>query len=342
MPPAPTGPANPTARACWIVAPGRAELRDEPLPPLAAGELRVRTLHSGISRGTEGLVYRGEVPASEYQRMRAPFQAGEFPAPVKYGYVSVGVVEAGPETLRGRTVFCLYPHQTLYQVPADAVLPLPDGVPAARAVLAALLETAVNALWDAPPRIGQRISVVGGGTLGLLVAWLAARVPGCQVQVVDRVAARAEVAAALGASFALPADAVGDAEWVVHASGQPEGLATALRLAAFEATVLELSWYGSRTVGLPLGEAFHARRLVLKSSQVGHVATAMRARWSHRQRLALALSLLDDPVLDRLITHSAPFERLPQVLAGLAGTGGEPGAQDTLCQRIDYPPAPPL
>jgi NADPH:quinone reductase-like Zn-dependent oxidoreductase len=186
--PASTSPhalVGPTARACWVVAPGRAVLRDETLSPLADGEVRVRALHSAISRGTEGLVFRGEVPASEARRMRAPFQAGEFPAPVKYGYVSVGVVEAGPEALRGRTVFCLYPHQTLYQVPADAVLPLPDGVPAARAVLAALLETAINALWDALPRIGQRMAVVGGGTLGLLVAWLAARVPGCQVQVVD-------------------------------------------------------------------------------------------------------------------------------------------------------------
>ncbi|HSQ72113.1 MAG TPA: dehydrogenase, partial [Rubrivivax sp.] len=160
------------ARACWIVAPGRAELRSETLPPLADGEVRVRTLHSAVSRGTEGLVFRGEVPASEAIRMRAPFQAGEFPAPVKYGYVSVGVVEAGPDDLLGRTVFCLYPHQTLYQVPVAAVLPLPGDVPAARAVLAALLETAVNALWDAAPLVGQRIAVVGGGTLGLLVAWL--------------------------------------------------------------------------------------------------------------------------------------------------------------------------
>jgi NADPH:quinone reductase-like Zn-dependent oxidoreductase len=332
-------PAAGAARACWVVAPGRAELRSEMLPPLAAGEVRVRTLHSGVSRGTEGLVWRGEVPPSEFQRMRAPFQAGTFPAPVKYGYVSVGVVEAGPHDLCGRAVFCLYPHQTLYQVPADAVLPLPEGVPAARAVLAALLETAVNALWDAAPRIGQRIAVVGGGTLGLLVAWLAARVPGCTVQVIDTVAARADLAAALGAGFARPADATPDADLVVHASGHADGLATALRLAAFEATVLELSWYGSRAVSVPLGEAFHSRRLVLRSSQVGHVAPALRSGWSHRRRLALALELLREPLLDRLITHSAPFDELPQVLARLAGSDAAGGATDTLCQRIDYTPA---
>lgn len=264
--------------------------------------------------------------------MRAPFQSGDFPGPVKYGYVNVGVVEAGPANLLGRTVFCLYPHQTVYQVPADAVTPLPDGVSPARAVLAANLETAINALWDASPRLGDRIAVVGGGTLGLLVAWLAARLPGCEVQVVDTEAGRADVAQALGAGFSLPAEARADADLVVHTSGQGAGLATALRLAAFEATVLELSWYGSRAVSVPLGEAFHSQRLTLKSSQVGHVATPQRGRWNHRRRLELALSLLTDPALDRLITHSAPFHELPAVLERLST-----GAADTLCHRIDYP-----
>ena len=298
--------------------------------------MRVRTLHSAISRGTEGLVWRGEVPASEAERMRAPFQVGSFPGPVKYGYVNVGMVEAGPAAFLGRTVFCLYPHQTVYQVPAEAVLLLPPDVPAGRAVLAALLETAVNALWDAPPRLGDRITVVGGGTLGLLVAWLAARVPGCQVQLVDTQTARAAPAQALGAQFVLPEAAQADADLVFHTSGQAAGLATALRLAGFEATVLELSWYGSRVVPVPLGEAFHARRLVLQSSQVGTVAPAQRVRWSHRRRLELALGLLSDPALDVLVTHHAPYSDLPQVLARLAGGGDT----DCLCQRIDYPSAP--
>jgi threonine dehydrogenase-like Zn-dependent dehydrogenase len=332
----PLSPPHPVvnARSCWLAEPGRAELRDEPLPPPAPGEVRVRTLHSGVSRGTEGLVFRGEVPASEYQRMRAPFQGGDFPAPVKYGYVSVGLVEQGPAALLGRTVFCLYPHQTLYNVPAEAVHPLPPGVPAARAVLTANLETAVNALWDAAPRLGDRITVVGAGTLGLLVAWLAARVPGCQVEVVDVQPSRAAIATQLGARFVSPGEATPDADLVIHTSGQPAGLVTALRLAAFEATVLELSWYGDRAVSVPLGEAFHSRRLTLKSSQVGHVATAQRARWDYQRRLALALSLLTDPVLDGLITDIARFDELPAVLARLADlTQGSP---DTLCQRIDY------
>lgn len=320
------------AQACWVVAPGRAEIRGETLPPLPGGFVRVRTLHSGVSRGTEGLVFRGEVPASEAQRMRAPFQAGEFPGPVKYGYVSVGVVEAGSAELLGREVFCLHPHQTVFQVPAEAVLPLPPGVPAARAVLAAQLETALNAMWDAAPEPGDRFAVVGAGTLGLLVAWLAARLPDSAVQVVDTNPSRAGIAAALGTRFALPQDAEPGAHRIIHTSAQPAGLATALRLAAFEATVIELSWYGTRSVSVPLGEAFHSQRLTLKSSQVGHVAPRQRARWSHRQRLELALSMLVDPVLDGLITHSAPFQELPQVLKRLAGDG----APDVLCHRVDY------
>ncbi len=323
-----------TAEACWLAEPGRAEIRREPLRAPGPGEVLVRALHSAISRGTEGLVFRGEVPAGEAERMRAPFQAGDFPAPVKYGYCSVGLVEAGPAPWPGRTVFCLHPHQSRYVVPLDAVHEVPPSVPAARAVLAANLETALNALWDAPPRLGDHIAVVGGGVVGLLAAWLAARMPGTEVEVVDLRPERRVVVESLGARFAQPDTASPDADLVLHASGSAAGLATALRLAAFEATVLEMSWYGSRPVAAPLGEAFHSRRLTLKSTQVGHIATAQRSRWSHRRRMALALTLLADPVLDALVTDHAPFAELPEVLARLSqGTAGP------LCQRIDYPGA---
>lgn len=319
------------ARAFWITGPGQSEIRTEPLPRCGPGEVRVRALYSGVSRGTETLVYRGEVPASEYERMRAPFQAGAFPAPVKYGYASVGEVEDGPAPLRGRRVFCLHPHQTRYVVPAAAVHPLPDGVPPGRAVLAANLETAVNALWDAGVRLGDRVAVVGAGTLGCLVARLAARIPGCSVELVDVAPERASVARALGIGFALAADARGDADVVLHASGAPDGARVALGLAGFEATVIELSWYGTRSVPLPLGEAFHSRRLTLRSSQVGQVATAQRARWSHGRRLALALALLEDPALDALVTGEDPFDALPEAMRRLAASPGAP-----LCHRIRY------
>ncbi len=321
------------AQACWLVAPGQAELREERVPPAGQHAVLVRALHSGISRGTESRVFRGEVPFSEYAHLRAPFQSGDFPAPVKYGYSNVGLVEQGPAELVGQPVFCLYPHQSLYTVPVQAVFALPTGVPPARAVLAANMETAVNALWDAAPRIGDHIAVVGGGVLGLLVAYLATRIPGCTVQLIDTQADRQFVANTLGASFALPDDAALDADLVIHASGQGTGLATALRLAGMEATVLELSWYGNQPVTLALGEAFHTRRLVLRSSQVGQVANAQRTRWDHRRRLALALSLLVDARLDVLVNASTPFAQLPTMLSRLAAAG--PDA--TLCCRVDYP-----
>lgn len=323
--------SNGDARAYWVEGPRRGGLRHEVLPALGPGDARVRALHGAISRGTELLVYRGQVPPSEHQRMRAPFQAGEFTFPVKYGYATVGQVDAGPEGWIGRPVFCLHPHQDHFVVPVRALHPLPDGVPPARAVLAANMETAVNGLWDLAPRVGDRITVVGAGTVGLLVARLAARIPGCQVQVVDLNPAREVIVRALGADFALPQTATRDVDRVVHASGTAEGLETALSLAGFEATVLEMSWYGERPVAVSLGAGFHARRLTLASSQVGSVAAAQRARWDHRRRMTLALSLLDDPVLDRLVTGATPFEALPARMQAL--DRGDPAC---ICERIDY------
>ena len=320
-----------TARSFWIEQPGSGRLREAPLPAVGAGEVLVRTRYSGISRGTESLVFAGQVPASQYHAMRAPFQEGEFPGPVKYGYISVGDVEAGPASLRGRTVFCLHPHQDRYVVAAGAVTPLPDGVPPGRAVLAANMETAVNALWDARPRVGERIVVIGGGVLGMLAAWLCRKIPGARVTLADINPARQATAEALGVDFAEPRALEGDADLVLHASGHPAGLRSALALAALEARIVELSWYGEQPVELPLGEGFHARRLTLRSSQVGRIPPDMAPRWSHGERMALALSLLADPALDALITGESPFEELPGLLARLTR---EPG--DTLCHRIRY------
>lgn len=324
-----------SARAFWIAGCERGEIREESLREPAAGQVLVRALHSGVSRGTELLVYRGKVPPSEHQRMRAPHQAGEFPWPVKYGYASVGEVVHGPDSLTGRRVFCLHPHQTAYVVPADAVVPLPADVPPARAVLAANMETALNLVWDAEVGAGDRMAVVGAGTVGALVAYLAARHPGADVELVDVDARKAEIARALGVGFAGPARARGDADVVIHASGTSAGLATAFGLAGFEATVVEASWYGEALVPVPLGEAFHARRLTLRSSQVGEVSPARRARWTRRRRLEMALSLLGDPTLDALVTGASALEELPEVFTRLAR-----GDLFALTQRVDYYPPP--
>jgi NADPH:quinone reductase-like Zn-dependent oxidoreductase len=320
------------AHAFWLAAPGHGEIRSTPLRSPSASEVLVRAIASGVSRGTESIVFAGRVPSSQARAMRCPFQDGEFPAPVKYGYASVGVVEEGPAALKGRRVFCLHPHQDFYIVPADAVVPVPDEVPSERAVLAANMETALNAMWDAGPRIGDRIAVVGAGVVGCLVASLAAKLPATQTELIDIDPRRAIVADAFACRFALPSTAAGDCDLVIHASGSEAGLATALSLAGFEATVLELSWYGDKRVSAPLGEAFHHRRLTLQSSQVGEVATSRRARRSRRDRLALALELLADPVYDRLITGECPLAELPHVMARLAAT-----PDGALCQLVRYP-----
>lgn len=325
------------ARAFWILAPGQSEIRATAIssgqgsPDNPQGLLRIRSLYSGISRGTESLVYRGRVPQSEYQRMRAPFQEGEFPGPVKYGYANVGRVEAGPEAWLGKTVFCLYPHQTVYEVPASAVVPLPDSVPPARAILAANMETAINGLWDAAPVVGSRIAVIGCGVIGALVAYLASRIPGTRVQAIDTDPGREILARRLGAGFSTPDQALPDNDLVIHVSGVPGGLATALELGGQEARIVEMSWFGEQAVPVPLGQAFHARRLTLRSSQVGGVSPVQAPRWSHNDRLGLAVSLLADPVLDELIGDESPFEELPQVMQRLSEQ-----PRGALCHRIRY------
>jgi threonine dehydrogenase-like Zn-dependent dehydrogenase len=323
-----------TAQALWYSAPGRAEMREEPLAEPAAGEIRVRALYSAISRGTERLVFAGRVPASEYERMRAPLMAGRFPFPVKYGYAVVGRVERGPAELEGRLVFTLHPHQSVFTLAAKAVVPVPDGVPPTRAVLAANMETALNGVWDAAPGPADRIAVVGAGVVGALLAWLCGRLPGADVTLIDVETSRIELARSLGVRFAAPDAAPENCDLVVHASGTGAGLATALRLGGDEATVIEMSWYGAGEVGIPLGGAFHSRRLKLISSQVGRVAPSHRARWTPARRLAAALDLLAEPALDALLAPAIAFHDLPARLPDVLGPQG-----GVLCQLVKYPAA---
>jgi threonine dehydrogenase-like Zn-dependent dehydrogenase len=322
-------------RQFWIRGPGHGEIVRADVPSRREHEVRVRTLFTGISRGTEALVFRGDVPVSQYSAMRAPFQEGDFPGPVKYGYINVGRVEeadAGSTELTGRTVFCLFPHQDVYCVPAARVTPVPDDVPAARAVLGASMETAVNTVWDAQPAPGDRIVIIGAGVVGMLVAWLCRQIPGADVTLIDVNPARERAASALGLSFRTEPPGAASADLIVHASGSPAGLVTALALADVEARIIDASWYGVQPVSLPLGEAFHSRRLKIESSQVGRIPPHRAPRWTHARRMALALDLLRDERLDVLITGESRFDDLPEVLATLAR---EPG--DTLCHRIRYP-----
>jgi hypothetical protein len=320
------------AQALWYSGPGQADIRQETLAPPGAGDVRVRALFGAISRGTEALVLAGRVPESEFERMRAPFMAGHFPFPVKYGYATVGRIEGGTEALLGRTVFTLHPHQNVFNIPASAAMVLPENLPPQRAVLAANMETALNAVWDAAPGPADRIAIVGAGVVGSLVAYLCGRIPGTEVTLVDINPARAELAKTLGVGFAKPETAKGDCDLVVHASGHAAGLGTALALAGEEATVLELSWYGDASVAAPLGGGFHSRRLRLVSSQVGRIAPSHRPRWTHGRRLAAALDLLADARLDALLAPAVAFEDLPRRLPDILDA-----SRGVLCQLIAYP-----
>jgi threonine dehydrogenase-like Zn-dependent dehydrogenase len=310
-----------TARALWYTQKGVAELRSADLPPPKPGEARVRALFSGISRGTERLVFNGAVGQAEWERMRCPLQDGAFPFPVKYGYCATGVVEEGPADLMGREVFCLHPHQDWFNAPVEMLTPIPAGIPAKRATLAANMQTALNALWDSGAGPGDRILVVGAGVVGLLVTLLAAQLPGTEVTAVDPDQGRQPVAQALGGTYAHPRQAPGDADVVFHTSATATGLDTAIKCAGFEATIVEMSWYGDKPVSVDLGGAFHSRRLRLLSSQVGAVATSRRPRWDHRRRGEMALSLLAPSALDDLVAAEIAFEDAPRELPRILAPG---------------------
>ena len=317
--------------AFWVESPHVGVLRREPLPQPGEGEVLVRTLYTGVSRGTEVSVFSGRVPVSEFDRMRAPHQGGDFPGPVKYGYLNVGVVDRGPESLRGRIVFTLFPHQSAFVVPADAVVPVPTGIPPRRAVLAGAVETAVNVLWDARPLVGDRVSVIGAGMIGCCVARLLRSIPGVEVVLIDVNPARQTVADRLGVDFADAARPPVDRDIVINTSGSAAGLQLALETVVTDGEVVEASWFGDRPVTLLLGADFHSRRLTIRSSQVGAVSASRRGNRSPRERLALALRLLHDPAFDVLLTGESSWRDLPEVMASLAR-----GAPDVLCHTITW------
>ena len=318
--------------AYWTTAPGAGEFRRARLRPPGVGEALVRSLYSGVSRGTEMLVYRGEVPPEVAGRMRAPFQEGEFPFPVKYGYLSVGVVEQGPDDLLGRRTFCLYPHQDRYVVPVDALTVIPDDVPSRRAVLAGHVETALNALWDAPPCIGDRIAVIGGGMIGASLAVLLSRFPLGRLQLVDTDPVKRDMARAMGIEAVEPEALQAECDIIYHASTTEAGLAQGLERLGDEGELVELSWFGSHVPAVPLGTSFHARRLRITASQVSTIGRARRYRRTHAARMDLVMHMLQDPVFDALISGESGFADLPGAIAGLAQ-----GELPTLCRAIRYP-----
>jgi threonine dehydrogenase-like Zn-dependent dehydrogenase len=318
-------------RAFWATSPGRGGLQEVSVRDPGPDDVRVKTSFSGVSRGTESLVFQGRVPESQQQAMRCPHQEGSFSFPIKYGYITVGIVESEGE-LQGASVFCLHPHQEHFVVPKSDVVCLPDGLDPGRAVLAANMETAINGVWDANPQPGELISVIGAGVVGTLVAWRIRQSTGAEVQLIDRNPNRAALAHALGLDFSLPENAKGEQNLIVHASGSAEGLRKALDLAAPEGRIIEMSWFGDTDITLPLGGAFHSRRLTIRSSQVGQISPRMRAEWSYQRRMRLALDLLrEHSALDELINEESLFSDLPETMVRLTS-----GPCEVLCHRIVY------
>ncbi|MDP8924870.1 MAG: zinc-binding dehydrogenase [Chloroflexota bacterium] len=310
------------ARAVWFTAPRTVELREEAIGRPGPGEILVETVISAISHGTEMLVYRGEVPPES--SLDLPTLAGSFGYPIKYGYASVGrVVEAGGEVggvSAGDPVFALHPHQTRFVVSASLAWRLPPTLGPERGIFAANVETALNALLDAPIRIGERVVVFGQGVVGLLVGLLARRNGAGRVVVVDRYRRRREVALALGADAALaPSDSLAaelraaledaPADVAFEASGNPAALQAAIDSVADEGTVVACSWYGTKPVTLALGGHFHRGRVRLRSTQVGRLDPGLAPRWTLARRTSVVTRLLETLPLDSLITHRVPLSQ---------------------------------
>ncbi|WP_170754291.1 zinc-dependent alcohol dehydrogenase [Ruegeria lacuscaerulensis] len=322
-----TANPEPPTRALWITKAASTEIRETDILD-GPDHIQVSTLFSGISRGTERLVFHGQVPRSEHDTMRAPFQQGDFTFPVKYGYSAVGTVQSGPR--EGETVFALYPHQTRFSIPSHAAISINPSVPPARAVLAANMETALNIMWDAGVCAGSKVTIVGGGVVGALTGYLCARTPGTEVCIVDIDPDKAALAGQLGCAFATPENVPEDADMVIHTSATSSGLATAINAAGVEATIIEASWYGDHLTTVPLGAQFHQRRLRIISSQVGRIPAHMGARWDYKKRLTKAVDLLADPVLDVLISGETDFADLPENYGSILED------PSTLCHRIRY------
>jgi 2-desacetyl-2-hydroxyethyl bacteriochlorophyllide A dehydrogenase len=323
------------ARALWFAAPRTATLREESVPPPGPGEVRVETVASAVSSGTEMLVYRGEVP--QHLPLDLPTLRGTYGFPIKYGYAAAGrVFDMGPGVEQfsvGDPVFVHHPHQEVFVVPARMPVRLPEGLDPLLGVFVANLETAINVVHDTPLRLGESALVLGGGVVGQLVARLLRLAGAGAVLVVDPLHMRRELAVAAGADHALGVEGLNErvkeitggrgVDVAVEASGSGAALQAAIEAVALEGTVVVASWYGTRPVTLDLGGHFHRGRVRLRSSQVGRLDPALAPRWDRDRRTETAVALLDKLKLGNLISHRLPFDRAAEAYPLLDERPGE-------------------
>ena len=312
-------------RELWFTGPRRVELRQgQPSSPLAPGEVKARALHSGISQGTELLLYRNEGPRVFDPSLDAP---GTPVYPRRYGYSWVGnIVESRARGVEvGQCVFALRSHGDVHVLRPEVIRTIPASIPSTRATLAANMETALTVVWDAGIAIGDRVLVLGGGVVGLLTAMLAKVAGAARVSVVEPFPRRRQAALSLGADEAFsPGQDVPDGECdvVIEATGDPASLDRAIAHAGLEATIVVASFYGERRSPIALGTEFHRRRLHLTASQVSRIPAHKTARWDASRRFAMVLERLTDPRLDALVEPPVPFAEAPAVFARLDADPG--------------------
>lgn len=299
----------------------------------------IETLYSGISRGTESLVYHGKVPISEANRMRCPHQTGDFTYPVSYGYACVGkVIETQSDVSQIKKddiVFVLHPHQDIFCVPEEACNLVPATLTPSRAVLSANMETALNAVWDAEISGTSNHMVIGAGVVGLLTAFVLKSLSGHSPILIDINTAKKPIAEKLGLAFHTPDEIaqknLAEMERLFNTSASEKGLQLAIEQSGFEAKILEMSWYGDKAVNLRLGGEFHSKRLQIISSQVGHIAPAKRETHGYSDRMQEAMKLLSDDKLDALLEPEIMFEALPDHLHDIFNKNSS-----ALCQLVKY------
>ncbi|MFK7979418.1 MAG: zinc-binding alcohol dehydrogenase [Saprospiraceae bacterium] len=303
-----------TSTALWHISPSESSLQEESLSTPLSHQLLIKSLYSLVSTGTEKLVATGQVPSSMHQLMRVPSMGGAFSFPVKYGYSLVGkVVSEG--IFMGQLVHLLHPHQAALVTDSADVSLVPPNIPAKRAALASNMETALNAIWDSGVSIGDKVVVCGFGMIGGLVARLLSLMPAVEVVVLEKNAYRIQQATNMG--FLVNPTDLSNFDYSFHTSGSSKGLQACIEAVGMEGKIIELSWYGTKSVQLQLGADFHYHRKQIISSQVGHVPFTKNARWDYVRRKAVVWKLLKNPVFDAHITDEVPFGESPAFFAAL-------------------------
>ena len=320
---------NYTAQSFWVNK-KRGSIKKELLnQSLGNDELLVKAYYSGISYGTEKIVHDSQVPANQYEFMRAPHQVGEFNKEVKYGYLSVGKVVVGPKSMMNKMVYTMFPHQSMYILKSSLATLIPSHIPYKRALLTANMETAINAMWDSQPSIGDNTYVIGAGIVGILMAYVLSSTFGIKVTVIDNNASKKKLCKFFNIDFENNINCIKDPDIIFECSGNASVLSDLINNSTLETKICILSWYGKQQSKIKMGENCFSRRLEIIFSQVGNITPIQSKKWDNLSRRALALKLLDNKKLDSLIDkQEIKLKELPNFF--------KKGNTNGLCKVVKY------